>query len=586
MLIACRRRCCLCWLLDRDDTEKAGQIAHVDRDPSNNSEDNLAWLCLPHHEQYDRSSRQARGITGAELRHARAELLAHLDQPNPPPPSVAPSPFHMPNAQIGQATFINGPGHITIGSQNIHMPSPSPPSPPPGTPASRRSSHVARTPGGQQAFDVFLSHNGKDKPAARGLKQRLVARNLSVWLDEDELQPGIPWQQRLEEGVKASRSVAVLVSRDGLGPWEGEEMQAALRLAVKDQRPVIPVLLPGCPAQPELPLFLTNRTWVDLRAGLTESGLDRLEWGITGRKREPSGAEDAPPAPDAIAPSNPNPDPFALHPTVWEEVQALLAGDPQLSAEIQAALKQDQKQPKEAVHLLAEIINQVGVVEALNRLKNWLAGKKSVRDPAEFEKLVLCLSALGVKDCQWLESSRGCFTAKSLESLGLPAGPLDVPGPPWPFAAELVVSALKDRATSWDQQGEHPAQWKGRDYVGIPSVVDLAGEDDKTASRLERFVRNFLKRRGLPVTRLFAKDLASLKEHIHFREARHPYYTEELPDDPLFQQPQLRELLLILRRAPASEGVLDKPAGLEEVLRQLFATLRALPASSKPIRQP
>ena len=40
----------------------------------------------------------------------------------------------------------------------------------------------------------------------------------------------------------------------------------------------------GAGDQPVLPLFLTQYTWVDLRAGLTEAGLDRLEWGITGVK--------------------------------------------------------------------------------------------------------------------------------------------------------------------------------------------------------------------------------------------------------------------------------------------------------------
>jgi hypothetical protein len=48
--------------------------------------------------------------------------------------------------------------------------------------------------------------------------------------------------------------------------------------------PVIPVLLPGASAQPKLPLFLRQVTWVDLRGGLTPQGLDRLEWGVTGIK--------------------------------------------------------------------------------------------------------------------------------------------------------------------------------------------------------------------------------------------------------------------------------------------------------------
>lgn len=133
-------------------------------------------------------------------------------------------------------------------------------------------------------YDVFLSHNSKDKPTVRELKTRLVARKLTVWLDEDELRPGVPWQRLLEEAITGSGSVAVIVGKDGLGPWEDEEMQGALRLAVKEKRPVIPVLLPGAPAQPELPLFLGNRTWVDLREGFTDAGLAKLVWGITGQK--------------------------------------------------------------------------------------------------------------------------------------------------------------------------------------------------------------------------------------------------------------------------------------------------------------
>ena len=116
----------------------------------------------------------------------------------------------------------------------------------------------------QFEFDVFLSHNGNDKPLVRKLKQLLTERDLKSWLDVDELWPGIPWQSELEKGIRSSKSVAVLIGPDGLGPWEEEEMQGALRLAVQDKRPIIPTLLPGCPSEPELPMFLGNRTWVDL----------------------------------------------------------------------------------------------------------------------------------------------------------------------------------------------------------------------------------------------------------------------------------------------------------------------------------
>ncbi|MGD8590857.1 MAG: TIR domain-containing protein, partial [Chromatiales bacterium] len=133
-------------------------------------------------------------------------------------------------------------------------------------------------------FDVFLSHNGRDKPVVRELKRLLSKANVEVWLDQDELPPGRNWQPLIERGIRSSRSIAVLVGSDGLGPVEVEEMLAALELAFKENRPIIPTLLPGCPKQPELPMFLGNRTWVDLRGGYTERGMGRLIWGITGEK--------------------------------------------------------------------------------------------------------------------------------------------------------------------------------------------------------------------------------------------------------------------------------------------------------------
>lgn len=132
--------------------------------------------------------------------------------------------------------------------------------------------------------DVFLSHNSKDKTLIRELKRLLVANGLSVWLDEDELRPGIPWQQLLETGIRNSKSVVVTVGKDGLGPWEDEEIQAALILAVNSGHPVIPVLIGGAETKPKLPMFLGNRTWVELGPDLNEHAVARLVWGITGAK--------------------------------------------------------------------------------------------------------------------------------------------------------------------------------------------------------------------------------------------------------------------------------------------------------------
>lgn len=74
VLVACRRRCCLCFGLNRDTAEKAGQIAHLDRDNQNGSLDNLAFLCLQHHDEYDSRPSQSKGLTIGEVKQFRAEL--------------------------------------------------------------------------------------------------------------------------------------------------------------------------------------------------------------------------------------------------------------------------------------------------------------------------------------------------------------------------------------------------------------------------------------------------------------------------------------------------------------------------------
>lgn len=74
LLLRSRRRCCVCFALSGDSTPKRGQIAHLDRDASNNLADNLAFLCLEHHDEYDSRTSQSKGLTEREVRRFRSQL--------------------------------------------------------------------------------------------------------------------------------------------------------------------------------------------------------------------------------------------------------------------------------------------------------------------------------------------------------------------------------------------------------------------------------------------------------------------------------------------------------------------------------
>lgn len=84
VVTASRRRCCICYALRRDESEKKGQIAHLDRDAANNTPNNLAFFCLEHHDQYDSRTSQSKGLTDDEVKRYRTELLAFVARTMPP----------------------------------------------------------------------------------------------------------------------------------------------------------------------------------------------------------------------------------------------------------------------------------------------------------------------------------------------------------------------------------------------------------------------------------------------------------------------------------------------------------------------
>lgn len=119
---------------------------------------------------------------------------------------------------------------------------------------------------GTSSFDVFLCHSSADKPAVREIDRRLRDAGIRTWLDEDQVPLGLPWQPVLEASIQDINSAMVLVGPSGQGPWQRAEIWAILDEFMRRSCPVIPVILPEASGgPPELPLFLRQMMWLDLR---------------------------------------------------------------------------------------------------------------------------------------------------------------------------------------------------------------------------------------------------------------------------------------------------------------------------------
>jgi hypothetical protein len=74
VLTASARRCCICVFLRDQDEVRKGQIAHLNHNCNDTRFENLVWLCFDHHDEFDSTTTQSKGLTVGEVRQYRERL--------------------------------------------------------------------------------------------------------------------------------------------------------------------------------------------------------------------------------------------------------------------------------------------------------------------------------------------------------------------------------------------------------------------------------------------------------------------------------------------------------------------------------
>ena len=112
-------------------------------------------------------------------------------------------------------------------------------------------------------YDVFLSHNAKDKPRVRMLAERLKQAGLRVWFDEWNVRSGDIIALKVDEGLEQSRVLLLCISPNALASgWVALERSTAVhRDPANVDRRFIPLLLADC----DLPDTLRRYKYVDFR---------------------------------------------------------------------------------------------------------------------------------------------------------------------------------------------------------------------------------------------------------------------------------------------------------------------------------
>jgi|SRR5271166_123682 len=109
---------------------------------------------------------------------------------------------------------------------------------------------------------IFMSHTSADKRFVRRLRDDLLGHGVPrVWVDEAEIEIGDSLIAKIEEGMKETRYIGVVLSSKSIeAPWVKKELDIAMNREIAGgEVAVLPLLYEKC----NLPAFLQGKLYAD-----------------------------------------------------------------------------------------------------------------------------------------------------------------------------------------------------------------------------------------------------------------------------------------------------------------------------------
>ncbi|WP_295387992.1 toll/interleukin-1 receptor domain-containing protein [uncultured Thiodictyon sp.] len=105
--------------------------------------------------------------------------------------------------------------------------------------------------------DVFLAYSSKDRAWVEQFVSSLKASGVNSWFDIADIPLGEPWEQRLEDALRHSRTLVIILTPNSIrNRWTLVELGAALA----DGKRIIPVVAEELDTGDTLPFLRGYRT--------------------------------------------------------------------------------------------------------------------------------------------------------------------------------------------------------------------------------------------------------------------------------------------------------------------------------------
>ncbi|AUM12930.1 toll/interleukin-1 receptor domain-containing protein [Ketobacter alkanivorans] len=120
---------------------------------------------------------------------------------------------------------------------------------------------------------VFICYNSLDRESVSHIARELETRNLNVWYDK-RMTAGDAVVDTLNEKIRSSSVVLVLLGTHGFGKWQAHEVNQIIQVAIENGVRVVPGLLPNF-KESDLPLVLKSYNYVSF-SDLSYNAFDKI----------------------------------------------------------------------------------------------------------------------------------------------------------------------------------------------------------------------------------------------------------------------------------------------------------------------
>lgn len=131
---------------------------------------------------------------------------------------------------------------------------------------------------------LFLSHAHEDQQFVDWLNEKLRAMNLTVWYDKFEILEGDAILEKIDEGLRGSEFLIVVVSQASLrSRWVKAELEPKILQQIEGgQVTVLPLALDDVKIE-DISIFLKGRKWIRFPHEGSDEQFEVLRKGIEGQ---------------------------------------------------------------------------------------------------------------------------------------------------------------------------------------------------------------------------------------------------------------------------------------------------------------